>query len=141
MSKNISFVSSWRLFSSLVITSVMALGILSPLAAGAQNVTDALNGLNTTANKIGAFQDQTNENIDSSFLATKTGQIIGLVLSFIGVLFLGLMIYAGIMWMTAGGNEQTITKAKDLLVNAAIGIVIVFAAYAITVFLGNQFVK
>ena len=42
--------------------------------------------------------------------------------------------------MTAGGNEQTIAKSKDLLVNATIGIVIVFAAYALTAFIGNELI-
>lgn len=67
----------------------------------------------------------------------RAGQIIGIVLSFIGVIFLILMIYAGIMWMTAAGNDQQVTKAKDLMINAVIGLIIVFAAYAITAYVGD----
>jgi hypothetical protein len=51
------------------------------------------------------------------------------------------MIYAGISWMTANGNEQTVTTAKQMIVNASIGLVIVFAAYAITSFLGTELLK
>jgi len=117
-------------------------GLFSPLAIKAQSVDDALTGLNTTANKIDAFKEQTTSNdYNSGFLASEMGRLIGLALSFIGILFLGLMIYAGIRWMTAGGNEQAISQSKELLINATIGIVIVFAAYAITAFIGNQLIK
>ena len=65
------------------------------------------------------------------------GTIVGYVLSFVGILFLLLMIYAGILWMIAGGNEQQVQKAKSLIGAAIIGLIIVLAAYAITTFLGN----
>jgi len=108
----------------------------------AQDVQDTVNKLNETAGRVSAFNAQVAANNDNrDFLSTRAGVYIGLVLSFVGVLFLGLMIYAGILWMTAAGNDQQITKAKNLLVNATIGIIIVFAAYAITVFLGNRFAQ
>jgi len=65
--------------------------------------------------------------------------MIGFVLSFIGVLFLILTIYGGINWMTAGGNEQKVEKAKTIIINAIIGLLIVLSAYTITSFIGNQF--
>ena len=36
--------------------------------------------------------------------------------------------------MTARGNQEQITKAKELMTSAIIGLVIVIAAYAITYF-------
>ncbi len=50
-----------------------------------------------------------------------------------------LVIYAGILWMTARGNEQQVERAKTLLVQSIIGLVIVFSAYAITRFIGQIF--
>lgn len=94
-------------------------------------------GLNETVQEIDAFKDQTVSDINTGFIQTKAGEIVGLVLSFVGVLFLILIIYAGITWMTAQGNEQKVTKAKDLLINAIVGLIIVFAAYAITAFVGD----
>jgi hypothetical protein len=38
------------------------------------------------------------------------------------------------MWLTAGGNTDQTEKARTLITNATIGIVIVFAAYLITNF-------
>lgn len=66
-------------------------------------------------------------------------QIIQIVLSFLGVLFLGLMIYAGFTWMTAAGNEQKAEKAKEIVIESAIGLIIVISAYAITYFIYGYF--
>jgi hypothetical protein len=123
--------------SKKIIVSVFFLLLFSfilTINANAQAVGDALNGLDTTAAEVNAFKSTTP---DASFIQTRAGVIIGTVLSFVGVLFLIMMIYAGIMWMTAQGNDQQITKAKSLLINSIIGLVIIFAAYAITAFIGN----
>ncbi|MCF7794853.1 hypothetical protein K9M50_00625 [Patescibacteria group bacterium] len=58
--------------------------------------------------------------------------IINTVLSFLGVIFLVLTIVAGYQWMTAGGNEEQVKKSQQQLKNSIIGLVIVLAAYAIT---------
>ncbi len=96
-------------------------------------------GLDDSAQKVTAFQNQVSSP-DTNFLNTKIGLIIGLVLSFVGVIFLLLMIYAGLTWMTAQGNQEQVNKAKDLMINAVVGLIIVLAAYAITAFVGNRFI-
>jgi hypothetical protein len=52
----------------------------------------------------------------------------------LGVLFVCLTVYAGFLWMTAGGNEEHIEKAKKLLFRAVIGLIIVLSAYSIAWF-------
>jgi len=54
------------------------------------------------------------------------------LLSFVGVIFVALMVYAGILWMTAGGNDEQVGKAKKLIFQAMIGLFVVFSAYSIT---------
>ncbi|MFA6534215.1 MAG: pilin [Patescibacteria group bacterium] len=54
------------------------------------------------------------------------------LLSLVGVAFLLLTVYAGIRWMTAGGNEEQVTEAKAWIKNAVIGLAIIFGAYIIT---------
>jgi len=108
----------------------------------AQIISDPVAGLDATANTVTAFQDQVKSyDSNANFLATKAGVIISVVLSLVGVIFLILMIYAGILWMTASGNEQQISKAKSLLINTIIGIIIVFSAYALTTFIGNNLLQ
>lgn len=70
--------------------------------------------------------------------STIIGKVVGSALAFIGILFLILMIYGGIIWMMARGNEQEVAKAKDLIVSAVIGLIIVLSAYAITAYIGGE---
>lgn len=58
--------------------------------------------------------------------------VLKIALSIMGILFLAFAIYAGIRWMTAQGNEDRVTNAKDTLEAAIIGLVVVASAYAIT---------
>jgi len=69
--------------------------------------------------------------------AEKVGQIVGYLLSFVGLLFLILVIYGGYTWMTAGGNEQEVSKAKSLLTQAVFGLIIVASAYLLVKFVGD----
>ena len=70
-------------------------------------------------------------------IASKIGSLVGTVLSFVGVIFLILMIVGGLMWMTAGGTETQVTKAKSLITQAIIGLIIVMSAYALVSFIGG----
>lgn len=60
--------------------------------------------------------------------------VISVVLSLLGVIFMVLMVYGGYTWMTAQGDEQKVDKAKDIIRAAVIGIIVVAAAYAISIF-------
>ncbi|MFH0814960.1 MAG: pilin [Candidatus Falkowbacteria bacterium] len=62
------------------------------------------------------------------------GKIIGVVLGLLGVILIVLIIYAGFLWMTAGGEQKQVDKAKDYIKNAVMGLVIILLAYAITDF-------
>lgn len=67
-----------------------------------------------------------------------TGAVLTSALSLMGVVFLILAIYSGYIWMTARGNEEMVTKAKNTLTNSIIGLMIVLSAYAITYFVLSQ---
>lgn len=93
-------------------------------------------GLNDTLGSIG----DTNKNAltNNSDIKVIAGKAIGGVLAFVGVIFFVLMIYGGFLWMTASGNDTQTAKAKELIVAAVIGLIIVLSAYAITSYLGTQ---
>ena len=59
-------------------------------------------------------------------------RLIRIFLSLIGVIFLILLVVAGVRWMTSGGNEQTVTSAKSQIIAAVIGLIIIMMAYSIT---------
>lgn len=125
----------YNLFSIFIIVFIL---LLSTNIGLAQDPKSSGYGLNTTAEQIDPFKDQIGQSQDDSFLQTRAGQVIGFILSFVGVLFLILMIYAGLTWMTAGGNKEQVSKARNLMINAVLGLIIVMGAYALTAFIGQQ---
>lgn len=68
-------------------------------------------------------------------LAETVGLVISIVLAFTGAIFLGLMVFAGILWMTAAGEEEKIKKAQKIILTSIVGLVIVVGAFLITNFL------
>lgn len=68
-------------------------------------------------------------------------KIINYVLSFLGIIFLILIIYGGFVWMTAAGNEQRVTQAKKIIGNAAIGLAIVLISYGITLLIFRTLIE
>jgi hypothetical protein len=67
-------------------------------------------------------------------LEARAGDLVGQLLGFVGIIYMILIIIAGVMWMTAGGNEEKVSKARKMILGATIGVIIVFSAYAITDF-------
>jgi hypothetical protein len=110
--------------------NISALSLLFlPLAVRAYSFLDE-SGLKKTADGTG----HANLKIfgGNANLVETIGRFIEILLSFVGVIFLILTIYGGFKWMTARGNEQEVTKAQDLLKNAAVGLAIVLLAYGLT---------
>jgi len=66
------------------------------------------------------------------------GRIIYILLGTLGVVFLGILLYAGYLWMTAGGEEKKTAEAKNWIKNAVIGLIIIASAFAITNFIMSQ---
>lgn len=64
-------------------------------------------------------------------------RIINISLSLIGIILVSIIVYAGFLWMTSGGNPEKIEKAKMYLRNAIIGVIIILSAWAITKFILN----
>lgn len=64
-----------------------------------------------------------------------TSLIINWLLTILGLIFLCLTIYGGIIWMLSRGNEEEVTKARNILKAAVIGLIIVLVSYGITAFI------
>jgi len=62
------------------------------------------------------------------------GRLIQIVLSFLGVIAIALIMYAGFIWTTSGGEEEKIERAKIILRNAVIGLVIILSSWGIATY-------
>lgn len=68
-------------------------------------------------------------------------RIIQFFLGFLALIAVILVIYAGYLWMTAGGDPSKVEKAKQILKNALIGLVIILSAFGIVSWIFNLFDK
>jgi len=66
------------------------------------------------------------------------GKIIEIILSIMGIVLVVLMIAGGFMWMASAGNPEQVTKAKELMTSAFIGLIIVILSYSISHFVINR---
>ena len=66
---------------------------------------------------------------------------INIVLGVLALIAVIMILIGGFKWMTAGGNEEKVEGAKKLLIAAIIGLVIILAAWGISLYavrtLGN----
>lgn len=60
--------------------------------------------------------------------------LLNAILAVTGVVFLIMIVYAGIMYVMSGGEEEKVKKAKRLLTYSLIGIVLIASSYAISLF-------
>lgn len=59
--------------------------------------------------------------------------LIGVMLVIATLLALGQLLQGGISWITSGGDKTALEGSRDRIINALIGLVIVFAAWALYV--------
>jgi len=98
-----------------------------------------LPAFNVALGESAIIQNITDSGIGSSLGGTTDikiviGNIITFLLGLLGIVLVILIIYAGFVWMTAGGDSAKVDTAKGLIKNAIIGIIIIIAAYGISVF-------
>lgn len=112
-----------------IFKKIFLAGILLGLVLLPHSVVLAQYGLSETAGAAGLTDGRYPDSIP-----VLIGNVIGTALSMIAVIFFILMVYGGFMWMTAHGDSGQIDKAKDTIIAAVIGIIVVLASYAITNF-------
>lgn len=120
------FIAAFLIFNLVV--SAQALAQAYPPGTAAD---EALQELQTAAGPEGANLSGGLAPQDPRLIVAR---IINAILGLLGTIFLVLIVYAGFLWMTAGGDEGKIEKAKGLIWNGVLGLIIILAAYAITWF-------
>lgn len=109
------FMNKALLQKSFLVFALVALGVLSASGAMAQlTVPNAANGTSTATDA-------------NELLIVVTNWVLGIV-GAVAVLFI---IYGGFRYITAQGNSQQMDTAKNIIIKAIIGLVIVVVAYVI----------
>lgn len=116
------------------LAALVVLGLIAPVFAFAQ-ISPEDTGLGTAAGTAG--YDTTSES--SQNIGTYLGTyVLEPFLGMLGVVFLILMIYGGILWMTAGGNPESVEKAKRIIIHAILGLIVILLAYSFTQFVFTE---
>ncbi len=69
------------------------------------------------------------------------GNVINIVLGFLGLIALILVIWSGVQWMTSGGNEDKTKEAKDRMKAGVIGLAIILGAAVLTNFILDMIIN
>ena len=116
------------LFFPLFSLPVMAAESTTTAATGPISADDTFGDLATGAQ----FADIAG--LGSQDLATTIASIIRVALGFLGVIAVVIILYGGLKWMNAGGDDPKIKKAQGLIFAGITGLIIILAAYAIASF-------
>lgn len=105
---------------------------LSLLALPAMAASDPGSSLDIVQQGIKTTADQAKlDTSEQNDLPTLIGRAINYLLGIVGVIFLTVTLIGGYMWMTAGGSEEKVGKAKKMIENGINGMIVIFLAYAL----------
>jgi len=121
--------------SFFILSSILTLSLLPATSCLAdESITGVMRRALNFSNLPGSGDD-----VDAEVKTTAiVGKIINAFLSIFAVLFFLLMVYDGYKWLAAMGREEEVTKAKDVIRSAIIGLAIVMSAYAISWFVVSR---
>ena len=100
--------------------------------------TDPTFGLKPAAEQVGGYD--TSVSGENTLLNT-IQKIVSIFLSLIGIVFILIMLYAGVRWLTSRGKEELIEKSKTAMEAALTGLVLVLISYGLTKFVFSMLMK
>lgn len=106
------------------------------LTASETFAADPPSAAGTAASVIKKGLTETNAvaGLDQTPLPALIGKLIQALLGVVGIVFLVYTVYGGILYMTAGGDDTKVLKAKKMIMTSVIGVIIIVAAYSLTSF-------
>lgn len=116
-----------RTYFTALMLVVMSAFVLIPIStAGAQG---ALGGVCQNNGDTGVCEEnQKSENANTNVLVRN---IVNILLYIVGALSVLMIIIGGLLMVTSQGDSSNITKAKNTILYAVVGLVVAFLAYAI----------
>lgn len=114
-----------KIFKQILILSCLVVVLILPYFVFAADSADPLDKLKSVA--TGGGYDEATETSFAEMMGTAVSAFLGLL----GIIFVGLIIYAGYNWMTASGEADKVEKAKKIISRAITGLIITVSAYAI----------
>lgn len=131
-----NFMKKYIYIINLAILIIIFFGVINcSQAAGLLN-NEIKTKINTQGIQAGTYGGY--ETVGEGGILSVVQIIINAFLSIIGVLLLIYLLTAGYKWMTAHGEEEKVTEAKDTIKRAIVGVIIIVASYAISIFVMSR---
>lgn len=111
----------FRTVQSKISSALLSLMLLAPVVVGAQAPTLDTNPVGAIPTGSGLFQ--------STSLITTISFVIRWGLGFIGIVIFLIFLYAGFEYATAGGSDDKAQSARTRMINAVIGLIVLFFAF------------
>jgi hypothetical protein len=111
------------------IFAALALSFFYGQAVLASTFDEVMKGFFKTGQEAG--YPTTGEGVPAVQFAPAWVNYINGMLTLMGLLFMVNIIYAGYLWFMAHGKEEQVSRAKSMLINAVIGLVIIIGARVI----------
>jgi len=132
--------NNWLILFLLPLCLLFVFSLPVKSVAAFPNLKDAfLTNDKSAKDPLDSFASSSGYNIRSAnspfTVYTAITTIIQTILSIIGIIFLLLTVYGGILWMTAEGEEERVKKAQKIIRSAITGLIVVVSAYAISFFI------
>ena len=117
----------------------MKMLVKKTMATGSAFVASAAFFINNALAQGSSFFDNPQTGAAPNIAAQGTlGQnvtnIINFFLGLLGLIAVAFLIYAGVLMVTAGGNDEQVGKAKKIITYSVIGIIIILLSYTIVTF-------
>ncbi|MEK7131274.1 MAG: hypothetical protein AAB797_00880 [Patescibacteria group bacterium] len=119
---------------------IIALFSFLLLAVGFLWFKDFVSAQTTSPPDLGLTEVGSAIGLPATDIRVVVANIIRTALGLLGIVALVLILYAGYLWMTAGGEDDKISQAKKILFNAVIGLAIILSSYAIASFVISKLV-
>jgi TRAP-type C4-dicarboxylate transport system permease small subunit len=116
---------SKKLLSLAVVLGLISILVL-PVMANAQDFL---------ATGLESFEACTE--LPTSNLQATVANILNAALGLLGLVAVVIILIGGFKWMTAMGNEENVKKARQLIIQGVIGLIIIVLAFSIAQFVLN----
>lgn len=117
-----------RFLAAVAVTAMLALG-LGGGSVGAASICDDLQGDPELLEAAGCNTTET--------IGGAANTVIAVVLSMVGVIAVGVMIYGGVLYMTSSGDAAKAKRARDVILYGLVGLIVALLAFAIVTFVSQ----
>lgn len=124
-----------KIFASLVLAAMLVTsGVAGVNMAWATDDVCSNTAIDDELRKAAGCTDLKSDKTAMSLAKT----LINVVLSIVGILAVGVLVYGGIMYTTSLGDAGKVAKAKNIIIYAVVGLVVALLSWAIVSFVSTS---